>query len=421
MNVGMSRAEEFVILIASRSEMQSPYLKPLLSSLRPMVLNRAGSVWRWSEVSSKTTYSVPPAVRIRSQPPRASDHAAQVVAAGTELRPAAALRVRRWTASPALSGAWRVAARRSFWVIGSARHLIASPTSPTPGSGRSSPITPCGSSLSETIESAWREDKGDQPFPWQRVEILHVSDLLNLLLHEVGMNMKSFGFDYDSAAEAYLKAMSGKTIKPRCHALFADEGQDLGPNTLKLLTALVEHGDPEDPKSRSVNIFYDNAQNIYDRRGVPKWSEMGLDMRGRSTVMKESFRSTKPITEFSFNVLHRLNADEAKRHRPEGADRDGARRSRASEAGIPWWELRFTQTDGPTPTFEKFAQMEDEYEAIGNQIIHWVKDEGVKPSDICIIFLGKQPARRLESQVKKMLRDHRRGPPGPEEPRLRLR
>ena len=29
-NVGISRAEEFVILIASRSEMQSPYLKPLL-------------------------------------------------------------------------------------------------------------------------------------------------------------------------------------------------------------------------------------------------------------------------------------------------------------------------------------------------------------------------------------------------------
>ena len=37
--------------------------------------------------------------------------------------------------------------------------------------------------LNETIESAWREDKGDQPFPWQRVEILHVSDLLSLLLH----------------------------------------------------------------------------------------------------------------------------------------------------------------------------------------------------------------------------------------------
>ncbi len=61
-NVGISRAEEFVILIASRSEIQSPFLKPLLSSLKPMVLKRVGSVWRWSEVSPNATYSVPPDV-----------------------------------------------------------------------------------------------------------------------------------------------------------------------------------------------------------------------------------------------------------------------------------------------------------------------------------------------------------------------
>jgi len=86
--------------------------------------------------------------------------------------------------------------------------------------------------------------------------------------------MNNFGFDYDRAACAYLKANDGKSIEPRCHALFADEGQDLGPITLKLLTSLVEHGDPADPKSRSVNIFYDNAQNLYARRGVPRWTEM---------------------------------------------------------------------------------------------------------------------------------------------------
>jgi hypothetical protein len=76
----------------------------------------------------------------------------------------------------------------------------------------------------------------------------------------------------------------------------------------------------------------------------------------------------------------------------------------SERAGMPWWEIRFTQTGGPLPTFEKFARDEDEYEAIGNQIIHWVRDEGVRPSDICIIFVGKTPASRLEGQVKKMLR-----------------
>ena len=214
--------------------------------------------------------------------------------------------------------------------------------------------------------------------------------------------MKPFRFNFDQAAEAYLIAMVGKTIKPRCHALFADEGQDLGPNTLKLLTALVAHGDPDDPKSRSVNIFYDNAQNIYNRRGVPRWSEMGLDMRGRSTVMKESFRCTRPIAELSYNVLHRLAAEMA-----SDSDHkellDMGLVTQTERAGTPWWELHFTQAHGPAPTFEKFARMDKEYEAIAGKIIHWVRDEGVKPSDICIIFMGKTAETRIIGQLKAAL------------------
>lgn len=119
--------------------------------------------------------------------------------------------------------------------------------------------------------------------------------------------MENFGFDYDKAAEMVLSRPVKNGIQPCCEALFIDEAQDLGPSAVRLLSTLVSLSDPHDPNSRSVNIFYDNAQNIYDR-ATPKWSEIGLDMRGRSTVMKESFRSTKPITEFALNVLYRLTS-----------------------------------------------------------------------------------------------------------------
>ena len=92
-NVGISRAEEFVILIASRSEIQSPYLKPLLSSLKPMVLKRAGSVWRWSEVSQAPSYAAPPALECDPSLLGSQINEPQVVATGLELRPAAALRL----------------------------------------------------------------------------------------------------------------------------------------------------------------------------------------------------------------------------------------------------------------------------------------------------------------------------------------
>jgi hypothetical protein len=108
------------------------------------------------------------------------------------------------------------------------------------------------------------------------------------------------------------------------------------------------------------------------------------------------------VIEFAFNVFHRFNPEEA-----TGPDHkeliEMGLVENSVRAGIPWWDLRFTQTDGPTPTFEKFATVDDEYEAIGNQIIHWVKNEGVKPSDICIIYMGEKPRRRLEGQLTEML------------------
>src|SRR5262249_12087352 len=41
-NVGLSRAREFVLILASRAEMSEPYLRPLLDTLAPRVLKRTG-------------------------------------------------------------------------------------------------------------------------------------------------------------------------------------------------------------------------------------------------------------------------------------------------------------------------------------------------------------------------------------------
>ena len=40
-------------------------------------------------------------------------------------------------------------------------------------------------------------------------------------------------------------------------------------------------------------------------------------MRGRSTIMKESFRSTNPITEFAVNLLHRLSPSSLRQDQAE--------------------------------------------------------------------------------------------------------
>ena len=129
--------------------------------------------------------------------------------------------------------------------------------------------------ITDSISVAWEKESPGESFPWDRVSLQHVNDILTVLLPEAGLSMSRFRFEYDDAAAAYLSRRPVGEIQPRCDALFIDEAQDLGPSTLKLLSALVRQADPEDANSRSVNIFYDNAQNIYGR-GTPVWSDLGL-------------------------------------------------------------------------------------------------------------------------------------------------
>src|SRR5262249_15708129 len=57
-NVGLSRAREYVVLIASRAEMQSPYLRPLLKYLKPRILKYSVSTFKWTEVPPAKIYEI---------------------------------------------------------------------------------------------------------------------------------------------------------------------------------------------------------------------------------------------------------------------------------------------------------------------------------------------------------------------------
>ena len=170
----------------------------------------------------------------------------------------------------------------------------------------------------------------------------------------------------------------------------------MGENTLKLLAALVKQSDANNTGSRPVNIFYDNAQNIYGRC-TPNWSSMGLNMTGRTTVMKESFRSTRPIAEFAVNVLYRL--------KPHGGDTDHKELNdrglieETQRNGHPWWNVRFNQVNGPQPSFKKYNSIPNEIDAIGDQICEWIQIDGVDPSDICVLYIGKNIRRELTDRV----------------------
>lgn len=84
-------------------------------------------------------------------------------------------------------------------------------------------------------------------------------------------------------------------------AIYVDEGQDFLEEEFRLLKGLCrinENGGP------NLYVFYDDAQNLYGR-GRPNWQSLGLDVPGgRSFVMTQCFRNTRPVIEPAFNVLY---------------------------------------------------------------------------------------------------------------------
>jgi len=401
-NVALSRARKSVIVLASRAEMSEPYLRPLLRTLSPKVLRASGRKVSWATVPSQLAHE-----QVNGQLDRNPGSLGAQLAKRKALRPVLSQEQQRLCGleldgKPRLvrgvagSGKTVVLAH---WLMQTVRRLEDSPNVRIWAVFANRSLQ---SLIGDSIESAWAAATDGEAFPWDRVSLRHVREILDVLLPEAGLSMRPFGFDYDDAARAYLDRQPADTIEPRCDAMFIDEGQDMGPHMLKLLSAIVRKADEEDQNSRSVNIFYDNAQNIYGR-GTPTWSDLGLDMRGRSTVMKESFRSTNPITEFALNVLYRLQPPESSPDHRELVKLGLV--ERADRNGEDWWSVRFNQVDGPKPEFRQFKNLDSEFDAIARYCRELIEDEGVQPSDICLLYNGSNIKYRLEQQVQPVLEE----------------
>ncbi|QDV43871.1 ATP-dependent RecD-like DNA helicase [Stieleria neptunia] len=401
-NVALSRAREAVIVLASRSEMEEPYLRPLKQDMTAAFLANDDKRLVWRE----------PGRRAQAQTEGFGSSIAAEQEAGYKkmsscrmgdqfrdrkgMKPILSQEQQRLT-NLELDGKPRLVRG----VAGSGKSIVLcnwlAKTAKRLQDQQDARIWAVYANrslqklLRESIESAWaslnEEDLfGQTEFPWDKVSLLHVKDVLAGMLPSVQMSIESIGFDYDRAAEEFLNRQDSKDLLPRCSALFIDEAQDMGPATLRLLLSIVEQADEEDANSRSAHIFYDNAQNVYDTK-TPKWSEFGLDMRGRSTIMRESFRSTTPITELAVNVLSRLS--ESGERQDQRELRQLGLLEKTDRNGEDWLRVRYNQIDGPKPIYHRFDNRRQEMASIAGHLKHLIQNDGISPTDICIIYNGR--------------------------------
>ena len=411
-NVALSRARTQVLLIAARDELVQPWMRPLLAHVQP---RRAS--FRQGGLRLEVAPGLPAGPLTTLGGRHCQARAPHLTLPGTlgaqlasrrQMRPITSAEQER-LCGLRLDGGPRlvrgVAGSGKTWILATwVARTLADPALNhlnkvwlVYGNHALKPL------LLRLIQEAWRAAQPDRPMPTERLAVLHIKGVLTSLLREQGQAID--GFDYEQQAQAWLDGHSrvqldGAPPEPRCDALFVDEAQDMGAVTLTLLFGLVRPWDPDRPGRRAVHVFYDNDQNVF-ARATPRWSDLGLDLRGRAAIMQTSFRSTRPIVELARNLRYQLappkrdpDHDEAVRRGMLAVDERLGRR---------WWRVRFAEVDGPLPSVRAFQDRDAELTFLAETITRWLTTQTVAPEDVVVLVNGAEARQRVTGALQRAL------------------
>ena len=158
-----------------------------------------------------------------------------------------------------------------------------------------------------------------------------------------------------------LLAVSGK--RSRYASVIVDEGQDFSDNAYRLIRAMAGEEHPND-----IFIVGDSHQRIY--RNHPTLSKCGINVRGRSSILKINYRTTEEIRKHAFALLNGISFDDL--------DED-------FDLGDKCQSL----THGEKPVVKNFNNANEEFDFILDEIKK-LTGNGVALTDICVVARTKR-------------------------------
>ncbi len=253
------------------------------------------------------------------------------------------------------------------------------------------------------IESLYHDESMSAEFPFTlsfvRDEWNHVVDVHNLTTWEDYRDFQRIGRK-TRLAEARRKALWGfletlrarlaeehqipwgnayhqlsvefESRRPRPYSyVVADEAQDISPAQLRFLSALAGHG-------RNALFFAgDTGQRIF--RQPYSWARMGVDVRGRSRILRVNYRTSHQI---------RITADRLLD--PEITDPDGVEEVRSDTVSV---------FNGPQPEIVVCSSLDDETARVSAWIAERVT-EGRDPESIGIVVRTDHQRERAKAIVE---------------------
>ena len=209
----------------------------------------------------------------------------------------------------------------------------------------------------EQYIKAIRTGRGTRLNRKQRIEIWKVFEIYQNLMKENHIR------DINTAMYETTKLLQSAGRKPRYVSIIIDEGQDFSNNAYRMLRALAgeEH-------ANDIFVVGDSHQRIY--KNHPVFARCGINVRGRSSILKINYRTTEEIRKCAFALLNGISFDDL----DEGED---------------FGDKCQSLTHGETPIVESFSNANDEFNFVVNEVKK-LNDGGIALTDICVVARTKK-------------------------------
>ncbi|MFP1678499.1 3'-5' exonuclease [Alloalcanivorax sp. C16-2] len=184
---------------------------------------------------------------------------------------------------------------------------------------------------------------------------------------------------WEREVETVIQAVDNARI-PRAQysAVMIDEGHDFEQQWLKLVVQMI------DPGTNSLLLLYDDAQSIYKKRSLKfPLSSVGIEARGRTTILKLNYRNTREILRFAYDFA-----------------KDFLQAKDADDDHIPLIAPEVAGTSGPEPQFRKFDNFNDEAHYIARCVKKW-HSNGQPLNNIAVIYGHHWQASSLQRALRK--------------------
>ena len=164
--------------------------------------------------------------------------------------------------------------------------------------------------------------------------------------------------DINTAMYECRLLISRSTSEPRFKHVIVDEGQDLSINAYRLLRTIAGEEHEND-----IFIVGDAHQRIYKNKAA--LSKCGINVRGRSSILRINYRTTEEIRKAAFALLNGISFD----------DLDDS-----FDTGDRCQSL----THGKAPQVQCFNNANEEFDAVLTEIKSLIAN-GVSAKNICVV------------------------------------